>query len=364
MARAAAEVPVGTHRIEVRVADGRGGAALLGLSIKVENANDPPAIRSTPRSQCQEDQPCIYQVVAEDPDRPKEKLLFKLVKAPAGMTIGSSDGVIKWTPSNAEVGIHPVEVTVEDPSGAKDSQSFNLTVRNVNDPPSIVSTPRTRAREDEPYDYLVVARDEDPTADRLSYSLVSSPPTMTIDGGSGLIRWTPSNGDVGKHAIEIRVVDGRGGASSQAFSLQVEDVNDAPRFVSRPVTEAVMEVSYAYLALARDDDPGGDSLTFSLVRAPAGMTVDPTGGLVRWRPSHLQVGEHQVELRVQDGRGGEARQAHLVSVQADRTAPTAVAGPWLFVDPGQVELDGNSSRDPAQGDRKVRPRCLPALLLP
>jgi hypothetical protein len=48
-------------------------------------------------------------------------------------------------------------------------------------------------------------------------------------------------------------------------------------------------------------DPDGDTLTFSLVAGPSGMTVDPGSGLLRWSPTAAQVGAQTVTLRVSDG---------------------------------------------------------------
>ena len=52
-------------------------------------------------------------------------------------------------------------------------------------------------------------------------------------------------------------------------------------------------------------DPDNDPLTFSLLEAPAGMTIDSTSGLIRWTPSGAQQGYYYVTVRVTDGRCGE-----------------------------------------------------------
>src|SRR5262249_27029471 len=49
--------------------------------------------------------------------------------------------------------------------------------------------------------------------------------------------------------------------------------NAAPFFTSRPVTSASADQAYSYQVTAID--PEGDALTYLLVRAPTGMTLDP-----------------------------------------------------------------------------------------
>jgi hypothetical protein len=72
-------------------------------------------------------------------------------------------------------------------------------------------------------------------------------------------------------------------------------------------------VGGAYAYLVRATDPDGDPLTYSLVTAPAGMSIDATG-LVRWSPA--ATGSYPVTIRVDDGRGGSAEQSYSVVVAA------------------------------------------------
>ena len=77
------------------------------------------------------------------------------------MSIDSGSGQIQWTPTNEQVGGNAVTVRVEDAATAYDTQSFNVTVANVNDAPTITSTPVTSATEGETYSYDVEASDPD-----------------------------------------------------------------------------------------------------------------------------------------------------------------------------------------------------------
>ena len=52
--------------------------------------------------------PYTYPVTATDPDG--DALLFTLLDSPAGMTIDPVSGVLQWTPTLGQVGLHPVTI--------------------------------------------------------------------------------------------------------------------------------------------------------------------------------------------------------------------------------------------------------------
>ncbi|MEE4638059.1 MAG: putative Ig domain-containing protein [Wenzhouxiangella sp.] len=92
--------------------------------------------------------------------------------------------------------------------------------------------------------------------------------------------------------------------------------NQAPHFTSVPTTRATVGRPWTYPAAAEDGD--GDSLTWSLLVAPAGMSQ--TGGQLSWTPP--SAGSFDVVLRISDGRGGVSRQSFSIAVvEAGFNAP-------------------------------------------
>src|SRR5262249_3023408 len=59
-------------------------------------------------------------------------------------------------------------------------------------------------------------------------------------------------------------------------------LNQHPVFTSQPDNEALVGQTYVYPAQATD--PDGDPLTFSLLSAPAGMTIEPNTGRIAFTP--------------------------------------------------------------------------------
>jgi len=117
--------------------------------------------------------------------------------------------------------------------------------------------------------------------------------------------------------------DGTLESGPASVRIAVRAPNSPPRITSTPVSTAAPGLRYLYGAQAADPDPGS-VLTFSLPTAPAGMTIDPGFGLVRWTPAADQVGPQAVVVKVRDVRGAFALQAYTVQVATAVSVPDVV----------------------------------------
>jgi len=265
----------------------------------------------------------LYPVRAVDADG--DPLTYSLVESPVGAAIDATSGRITWTPPAA--GVYRFVVRADDGRGGRDSQEYDVIVTTgaPNEPPTITSAAPEQATGNLPFDYPVTAID--PDGDRLSYFLTQAPAGMAIDGDTGLVMWTPTTQQIGTHEVTVRVLDGRGGAATQTFTLSVvaDTGNRPPQFVSSPLADAFSGEFYRYEAMATDAD--GDALVFDLVVKPSGMTIDPTSGEIAWRPTAEHVGRQHIIVRARDGRGGVDLQSYDVLVGAAGTAPLILPPP-------------------------------------
>jgi parallel beta-helix repeat protein len=282
-------------------------------------ANIPPSILSSPIVTATEDVQYIYDVMALDSDG--GAMTYTLTSYPTGMAINSTTGLITWTPTNSQVGTSNVTILVLDEDGGSDSQSFNISVANVNDPPTMSSTPIIVATEDIQYTYDVDGLDID--GDLLTYSLSTYPQGMTIDNASGLITWTPTNSQVGDNSVVVLVSDQNGGSETQSFSITVDNSNDAPILFSTPITTATEDEIYVYDVDANDVDTQ-DTLIYSLTAFPTGMTIDPNSGVITWTPTNAQVGANPVTVLVTDENGTSDTQSFIITVANANDSPQIV----------------------------------------
>ena len=216
----------------------------------------------------------------------------------------------------------PVPLAFSNPTQARFAFEVSLLALG-NTAPRFSSVPPTTTATGEPYVYAVTAVDAE--QDPVSFALHVAPADMHIDPATGRISWTPENSQLGNHAVEIQVADGRGGVATQSYVLRVTEplpLNSPPLIYTLPPTHFSLQPTnttnpmsdrhYLYLVGAVDADR--DPLTFTLLTAPAGMTIDPNAGVIQWEPTSGQVGAPEVTVQVNDDHGGVDRQFFRVTV--------------------------------------------------
>lgn len=117
-----------------------------------------------------------------------------------------------------------------------------------------------------------------------------------------------------KDRISAMVTPFDGENRGQALLTSYLTLSNRPPDITSQPPSGLQDGTYVYQVVAKDSD--GDPLTYSLVTAPSGMTIDRNSGLIRWQPP---VGEKQqqlsVKLSVDDGDGGVAYQEFMISLE-------------------------------------------------
>ena len=90
-------------------------------------SNMAPIITSSAPKTAKVDLEYIYQATAVDPDN--DLLKWSLSGAPAGMKLGSEDGLISWIPTEAK-SVGPITLTVTDGRTGQDHETFKIEVSN------------------------------------------------------------------------------------------------------------------------------------------------------------------------------------------------------------------------------------------
>ncbi|HAB17981.1 MAG TPA: hypothetical protein DCE44_16220, partial [Verrucomicrobiales bacterium] len=313
---------LGTNQFVVEVSDGLLGADRQEFFVEVGCVNRPPNIVSTPPVAAAKEATYLYAARASDPD--DDLISWNLEQAPSGMTIDSTNGLLRWVVPADAFGPQLVQLRATDGRGGSDTQSYTLHVTDekANQPPVITSTPPRGAASGQAYQYELAATDAD--GDVLSLQLLQAPTGATLLPGpsspgrvSGTVRWLPPHSLVGSMDFIVSAKDPSGASSGQRFSVTVR-ANEAPRITSTPRTNAIPEISYYYDV--RATDPERDPLSYQLVQAPIGMTIDGFGR-IQWLPTQSDLGEHTVLIKVGDGFGGATQQQFSVTVVADNIPP-------------------------------------------
>lgn len=237
-------------------------------------------------------------------------------------------GQFSGTPGNADVGTLELRLTATDPQGASVSDTFTLTVRNVNDAPTVAQVPAAiTATAGTWLDWTLPAgtfADED-VGDVLTLSALSDQPGgplllpswLSFDASTGRLFGMPGPLDGGTVLLHIKAADRAGAMASVDVPLTVQVPNQAP--VARPdsaSTPAGTAVTVAVLANDSDADPG-QQLQVTATTAPrVGSVQVQAGGSLLYTPAGVWNGSDSFGYTVGDGAGGSASSTVTVTVLA------------------------------------------------
>lgn len=301
----------GEFNIQVLVTDSTGLSDTKTLRVRVSEANQAPQLGTLTNRSVNEAALLSFLATATDADLPANVLTFSLdAGAPSGATI-TPQGQFTWTPSAAQSGqTFPISIRVTDERGLSASQTFQVTVNDVNQPPLLAIIGDQLASELRPISFVVSATDPDLPADTLTFSLdPGAPAGATFDPATRQFQWTPSEDQGGgSYSVTIRVRDGQGGEDSETFQIQVLEANLAPIFIVDTNSYFATEGQPLRINIgAGDDDLPRNQLHLSLLSgAPAGATLaaDDSEAILNFDSAESQGGAtYTVVVRATDSSG-------------------------------------------------------------
>jgi uncharacterized repeat protein (TIGR01451 family) len=299
----------GTYTITVQVTDI--GVPPLSdsksFTVVVSEMNSSPALAAVANQTVNELSTLTLTLSASDADIPANTLTFAIVSAPIGVALNSSTGALTWTPTEAQgPGTYTITVQVTD-NGVpplSDTKSFTVTVNEVNSSPSLASIANQVINEQTLLTLALSAADPDIPANTLTYSLLSGPPGMAVNGTSGVLTWTPNEAQgPSTNAVTVRVIDNGVPplSDTKGFTVVVNEVNSPPVLTAIP-NQTFNELTTLTLNItAADPDIPANTLTYSLVSAPAGAAINATTGVFVWTPTEAQgPSTNSVTVKVTD----------------------------------------------------------------
>jgi endonuclease G len=219
-------------------------------------------------------------------------------------------------------------------------------------PPGAEDSAFTTA-EDAPANVTMTALPSGPGAlNALTYTVVSGPTHGTLSGeGAGRI-YTPAADYHGADSFTFRVADGTRASRTATVSLLVTEVNDAPTLAGVPASSNAPELA-PYTFTARAGDVDGQTLTFSLVGAPAGAAIDQTG-VFTWTPTEGQGGTGSpfvFTVRVSDGVADTDSAVTLTAGEVNQAPTLAPVGDSVVTLGGTLSFtaSGADADLPGQG---------------
>ncbi len=307
---------IGEYNVTLKVDDGKAKTRAsveqsFTISVTSAGSNQAPYFTSDPITIGVVGENYLYNITATDPDG--DPLTITAVGyLPQWLTLtdnGNGSATLSGTPD--DIGEYNVTLKVDDGQAktrAFAEQSFTISVTSAgsNQAPYFISSPVTTGTVGENYLYNITATD--PDGDPLTITAVGYLPqwlTLTDNGsGSATLSGTPD--DIGEYNVTLKVDDGKAktrASVEQSFTISVTSAgsNQAPYFISSPVTTGTVGESYLYNVIATD--PDGDPLTITaLGYLPQWLTLTDNGnGNAVLSGTPDDIGEYNVTLKVDDG---------------------------------------------------------------
>ncbi len=337
----------GVYTFKVRATDD-GSPSLTGettVQVTVNEVNRAPVLAAIGDQTVDEETALTFGASATDPDLPANTLAYALVGAPAGATIDASTGAFGWTPSEAQgPGSYTFTIKVSDNGSPvlSDEEEITVTVNEVNVAPEVVAIGNQTVDELAPLTFTATATDHDLPANTLAFSLDAGAPTGASITSAGVFTWSPTEAQgPGSYPVTVRVTDNGTPALSgfETITIQVNEVNVAPELAAIGNRSVDEETALTFTASATDADLPANTLTFSLIGAPAGAAVDGSSGAFAWTPSEAQgPGSYTFTVRVTDNGTpalsdeeeitvtvNEVNRTPVLAAIADQTTPWGAA---------------------------------------
>jgi len=186
-------------------------------------------------------------------------------------------------------------------------KTFRLTIDEVNQAPVFRNVQDRTLSNDLDFSLQLFAADLDRPTDGVTYELNSGPVGATLTP-EGLLAWSPTPGqrsiDGRTVAFNVSATDDNGGRTTEFFSLELQGTGAEPVLTNLVDREFVVEQLFEFVVTASDNNTPRENLTFELLRAPVGATLDSQTGQFQWTPAESAGGlTFGIDVQVADDTG-------------------------------------------------------------
>ncbi len=301
----------GTATVTYTIQDANGEFATAVATIVIDPVNDAPDGTILPNRDSEDGDAVSADFGPLFSDPEGGVLTFTAANLPDGLSIdaaGNITGTIDADASQVNGGVYQVEITATDDGGLETTQSFIWTITNPGPTANTDTASTTEDTATAPID--VLTNDNDPDGDDLTVTAASAPNGTVVINPDGTLVYTPDANFNGTDTITYSISDGQGGSSTSTVTVTVGAENDAPTVAALPALGNADADVIALDVSGSFDDLDGDTLTFTQMGLPPGLTIDAAGNITGTiDPSASQGGPngdgiYSVTITADDGFGG------------------------------------------------------------
>ena len=248
---------------------------------------------------------------------------------------------------------HSVALKVTDTAGNSFVKVFYIEVEDINETPTLEVVSSVTVEEDGSKVISFNAVDVD-AGDTVHTIASAANGTVTVDGNSGEITYTPNQNFNGSDTITVTTTDDDGAQVVKTISVTVSDINDAPT-LEVVSTATVDEDGSKTISFSAGDLDGTVSTTASAANGT--VTVDGNSGEITYTPNADFNGADTITVTTTDDDGAQVVKTVSVTVnsvndpvsivtdsdaEANTVAENSANGTTVGITASAVDLDGET----------------------
>ena len=326
-----------SYSFTVAATDASGNVRQQTVSVGIANLDDAaPVFASSGSATADENQDLLYTAQAHDGLDATDGVVRYALEAggDAGLLqIDGATGAVRLASGKLDYetkSSYSFTVRAFDASGNASLKAVTVDVANIDEvAPAFTSPASVTANENQNLLYTAQAGDHLDYTDRaVSYALAAGGDAdlLRIDSASGAVRLAEGNLDFearASYSFTVVAFDSSGNAGTQAVSVAVADLNEAPTAAGDSVS--TLEDTPLAGRLPGYADPDGDHAGYVTVTGPLhGSLQLAADGNYTYSPVHDYFGADSFTYAIEDGRGG--RNVYRVDIAVAPVNDAPVAG--------------------------------------
>jgi hypothetical protein len=228
-----------------------------------------------------------------------EPVQWQLVSGPAGMTLDPATGAVSWENPLPSFGAYSVTIRATNTVGS-DNETFTVIVQSI---PQIAEIADVTIIGGQAYNLTPSLIKGMPAVE---WSLLEKPENMSINPTTGAISWpNPGPADI-IYPVTIQASNVLG-SDTESYTIRVI----LPPVLDALSNETIHEATvYSKTASVLQ---GSSPLTFTLLGAPAGMSINSSTGVISWGYANGNYSPYTVTVRASN-QGGTSQQSFVLTV--------------------------------------------------
>ncbi len=252
----------------------------ITVNVTIQAVNDAPV--ADPKVETI-DKNTSVTVTLTGSDIDSSSLRYFIKDNPTHGTLSGSEPNVTYTPNTNFTGQDTFTYVANDYALDSAPATVTIYIEPTNTAPvandQSVTTPEDTAKA-----ITLTATDVDD--DPLSYSIVTAPAHGNLTGIAPIVTYTPNAGFNGSDSFTFTANDGKLVSNLATVSITVSSVNHAPVLSAIGNKEVNEQSELAFTAAATDID--GNTISYALVGAPDGASINSSSGAFTWTPTEAQ----------------------------------------------------------------------------